>query len=419
MIINKITEPKAIIVGNPNLINLKMIPKLMLNYQNRLDDEHKRSIAYYDLSIKEASGKHLKANFEKDLEELIPYCDMHDIKVIASTNPDFFRFATGSKQFTANIGKAVDGIDKLNGYTIVPMLNAYVLLSKPQSIGDLNKSVDTLNEVLSGTYTQEVNKLHKVKPTMLTDLNEIKAKLKELVKAEKLGMDIEATGLKLGEDRTITVAMSVSETEAYSFPTCEEYTPHYKEVRQAINEFYLNYKGKQLWWNAMFDIPFIMRDIMDIDIYNKKYINRLLNNWDIVDVMHLKYLCVNGLQRVSLSLKDELMDIYGEYDINVDQSRLLDYTYEDVGRYNCFDTTGTFEAYNKYSVRVHKEDQNKIYEDYYKPSLVSMLKLKYSGAVIDMDKLDIADTQLTELLEKEYEVLSQNVYIKEVEEDLC
>lgn len=418
MIINKIAEPKVVLVGNPNLINFKMLPKLMLNYQNRLDDENKRSVAYFDLSIKESSGKHLKANFNDDVDELSKYCEMHEITTIASTNPDFFRFATGSKQFTANIGKAVEGIDRLSGYTIVPLLNAYVLLSKPQSIGELNRGVDALNEVLNGTYIQEVNKLDAVKPTMLTDLKEIKEKLAELVDLPKVALDIETTGLTLGVDTIITIAIATSPTESYSFPTCYQYSDDYKEIREELKQFFINYKGQQLWYNAMFDIPFIMRDLLDIDVYNRKHINTTLNNWDIVDVMHLKYLCVNGLQRVGLGLKEELMDIYGEYDSSIDQAKLLDYPYQAVGKYNCYDTTGTFEAYNKYSVKIYKEEQNTIYEEYYKPSLVNLIKLKYTGAVIDMDKLDKADEQLTELLETEYELLSKNKYIKEVEEDL-
>ena len=110
MVINNVATPKVILVGNPNLINLRMLPKLMLNYQSRLSDENKRSIAYFDLSLKESSGKHLKANFNSDIVEILRYAEDTGVKVIAVTNPDFFRFATGSKQFTTNIGKAVDGI---------------------------------------------------------------------------------------------------------------------------------------------------------------------------------------------------------------------------------------------------------------------------------------------------------------------
>jgi len=416
-IINTVEEPKVVMVGNPNLMNLKNIAKLMINYQTPLAPEFRRSIAYYDLSLKESTGKHLKANFLQDVVDIKEYCENEGVTIIACTSPEFFKHATG-QGFMYNLGKAFKGTGILDGYTIVPVLNAFMLLAQPQKIKELNLSIHTLDDVLNGNYEDEVNIIDEVDVNTLTDPNEIKEVLKKLSKAPMLTMDIETTGLLLGKDRIITIALSPNEKEAYSFPVCPEYSDDYEVIREYLDEFYLNYKGQQLWHNAMFDVPFILRDLLEIKVNDRRSTNSILNSWDILDTMHVKYLAVNGLQRTPLGLKESLMSIYGEYDSGIDQSRLLDYSYKEVGEYNCYDVTGTWEVYNKYYPKMQEDGQEEIFKNYYIPSLKTLLKFKYGGAIVNMEKLEEASVQLTELLEKEYKILEANSYIQEVQLDL-
>jgi DNA polymerase-1 len=390
----------------------------MINYQAKLSQHNRQSIAYFKLSVAPTTGKHLKKNFLADAVNIKEFAQNNQVSIIATTNPDFFKFATGSKHFMNAIGDCIDGIGEYAGFTIVPVLNYFMLLSQPQRLTELNLSVSTLDSILNGTFKRVANKLDEIEPVLLYDLDEIRKVLDRYSQLPEIAMDIETTGLVLGREKIITIALAESNTKGYAFPTCEEYSDDYLEIRELLKDFFINYKGNQLWYNAIFDVPFILRELLGISLYNRKLVNSTLNGWSITDVMHLKYLCVNGLQRTSLGLKDELLSLYGEYDSNVDQSKLLDYSYEDVGKYNIYDVTGTFEVYNKYSVKIVEEEQLDIYNDYYKPSLITLIKLKYQGLIVDKNKLAKADKQLTELLTKEYEVLNNNQYIQEINYDL-
>jgi len=418
MLINKSNNPKVIIVGNPNLMNHSNITKLMINYQAKLSDSNKQSVLYYALSLDTKTGKHKKVHYTENVKELKEIAENNGVLTIATTNPDFFKFATGSKHFMASLGKALDGINELDGYKIVPVLNFFMLFSQPQKLTELNKSVECLDSVLNGTYKDTVNILDKIDVKLIDNLEETRDVLDRLIKEPKLAMDIETTGLVLGRDRIITVALATSTTKGYAFATCPEYSSEYEEIREELYNFYLMYKGEQLGYNAIFDVPFILRDLMDVSVYERKRLNDIVNNWNITDVMHLKYLCVNGLQRVSLGLKDELFDIYGEYDNNIKQDRLLEYSFKDVGTYNVYDVTGTFEAYNKYSKKIIEEDQLDIFTNYYKPSLKTLIKMKYQGLIIDKEKLTEAQEELNSLIEKSLEELRSFDEIKEVVTDL-
>jgi len=421
MIINKVNNAKAVIVGVPNLINIKNIPKLLLNYNSKLSIDYKQKIAYFQISVAEKTGKHQKANFNADSAKLIEYCENNGIDVIGTTNPEFFKFATGSKHYMKSIGTYLDGVNDFKGFKIIPILNFYTLLNRPQFIKELNASVEIFDNVISGKYVKETygNKLENINCDVVTSVDVAKDKIEWLIgNADEVALDIETTGFLLGKDRIITIAFAPSTEEGFSIPLCEEYSKDYKEFRDLTKHFFDNFKGKQLWYNAMFDIPYILRDIYEIEPDDKRELNKKLNSFDIYDVMHIKYLCVNGLIRQKLSLKDELFDIYGEYDENIDQSRLLDYDYFDVGLYNIYDVTGTFETFKKYYSKMYEEEQDEIFYEYYKPSLITLIKMKYQGLIVNMDRLDEVEEELSELLEKEYDILNSNQYVIDTVEDI-
>lgn len=410
----------VVIVGLPNLITASNIWQLKTKYQNPLDATVRNTVSYFSMHADAKATKYLKAWYQEDVAKLKEYCELNNIKVIAVTNAKFWTFATKDKNFTANMeaGSALNGVGELDGYTIVPLMNYYTVNMQPHQLPLFNRTVETLNKVLLGTHKAPEFKLKDIDVNILHTVDDVRDVLEDLVHKDILTFDIEGTGLFLGKDSIITLAIADSTTRGYSIPLCDEYTSHNKEMRELVKDFFDNFNGKQVWHNASFDIPFILRDLYGLHPTDSREVNAKINSWDIVDTMIMKFLCVNGLNKPSLGLKDELLPIYGEYDKDVDQSRLLDYDYKTVGTYNIYDVTGTFELYEKYSKLLIEEEQDEIYENYYKQAQKDLLKMKFKGIRIEVDDVDKAIDELQSILDDQYTILNNNPYVQEVVEDI-
>jgi len=417
-LINNVARPKALIVGAPNLCKTTQMPSLVRNYTLPLDDTMKRSVSFASIQV-DQNNKYLKKQFVEDVDGVVAYCEGNGINVIGVTNPKFYQFATGDKQFMANIGKAIQGVGNLEGYVIVPLLNYFMLLAKPETQDILEKGVEVLNNVLLGKYDfSEESLIDKVDYTLITTAKETTYWIKQLYTTTKLTIDIETTGLTMGKDRIITISFSNNSESSYVFATCPEYTDEHMEIKKLLSSFFKGYKGTHIWHNAMFDIPFVMRDIMRVPFTNQKLINKTINKMDIEDTMHIVYLCRNSTSRQSYKLKDLIYDKYGEYDKDINQERLLEYTFEEVGRYNALDTTATFEIYNEFYPKLSEELQLDIFNKYYKRSIKTLLKVKYRGIDIDLEGTIEAKQKLEALVSRDTTKLMANPHIVDVEYNL-
>ena len=496
MIINKPRTPQCVMVGKANLMSGKTLPHLIRNYLIPLKDK-KDDVTFFALSGDVKNNKYLKKDFDSDLSTLIEYCENNSIKNIVVTDTKFWQFATKDKNFMMNMekGSILNGVGKLEGYTIIPVLSYFMLLPQPHRRPLLDSSLEVLYTVLDGTYTKTELILDQVNANVIDTIEGVRKLFQELPTIPRLTMDIESTGLRVGRDKIITLAFADSTTNSWAVPTCIEYwmeivtdgnlfdmetfehrnfdklkdtfvdthldyavyadvtdnkdfdlyvmsvyedkdfyeyeyadmqeeylaqaETYLDETLSLARDFYLTYTGEQVWQNHGFDLPFIIRDLLNIEPTDYKEINDVINNWDITDTMILKYLCTNGLDKVSLGLKDFILPLYGEYDKDVDQSNLLAYSYYDVGEYNCYDTTATYEMYNKYSKLMVNEEQDTLHEEYYKPSMKTLLKLKCKGLVVNIDKVIEADDKLKAVVVEQNKILQGNRYVQEVQEDLA
>ena len=310
-IINNPAIPKALLIGAPNLVKHMQMPSLVRHYTMLMDDSVKRGISFGSIQV-DQNNKYLKKQFIEDVEGIVTYCETYGIKTIGCTTPKFWQFATGDKQFMANIGKALQGVGALEGIVIVPILNYFMLLSKPEVQPDLELGVYTFNDVLLGDYDfNEVNLVEKVKKTLITTHKDAVVILNILKGSSHVTMDIETTGLTMGKDRIITLALTDSTEYGYAFALCPEYSSEYEKIRKELASWFKAYKGKHIWHNAMFDVPFIMHGIMKIPFTNQKLINKIINNMDIIDTMHITYLCRNSTSRMGNGLKELIYSKYG------------------------------------------------------------------------------------------------------------
>jgi len=497
-VINRPKTPRCVMVGKANLMSPKVLPHLIKNYLIPLG-EHKDEVAFFALSGDIKNNKYLKKDFENDLNSLIEYCENNAITYIVVTDAKFWQFATKDKNYMMHMekGNILNGVGRLERFTIIPVLSYFMLLPQPQKRPVLDASLITLKNVLNGTYSKTELIIDKVNVNVIDTIDGVRELFQLLPNIPRLTMDIETTGLRVGIDRIITLAFADSETNGWAIPLCMEYwfeiitkdiekysledfeainfeslkdsfidlngfedtyseitedskefsnfvLDKYKskeygnfkyvdnhfnfleesqilneETRSLTKEFFENYSGEQVWHNHGFDLPFIIRDICEVEPIDYSKINKLINSWTITDTMILKFLCVNGLDRTSLGLKEFILPLYGEYDKNIDQTKLLEYSYYDVGKYNVYDTTATYEMYNKYSALIHEEEQYDILKEYYEPSMKTLLKVKCRGLVVNLDKVTKADDKLIAEVKNQNNILQNNSYVQEVQEDLA
>ena len=407
-IINNPALPKAILVGAPNLVKIAQMPSLVRHYTMRLDSKIQRSITFASIQV-DQNNKYLKKQFVEDADGLAEYCSVQGIEVIGCTNPKFWQFSTGDKQFMGNLGKAMPGVGQLEGLTIVPILNYFMLLSRPEMTPQLDLGVDTFNKAVTDGYDfNSDNVIDNIRRTLITTASQTREVLKTLINSPVVTMDIETTGLTMGKDRTITVALTDSTKYGFAFATCPEYSSEHVEIKEELAEFFKAFKGEHVWHNAMFDVPFVLNDILKVPFTDQKVINKYINSMNIVDTLHIAYLCRNSTSRMGNGLKELIYSKYGEYDASVDQRILLSYPFEEVGNYNILDVTATMEVYNEYYPKLATEKQLDIFNDYYKPSLKTLLKLKYRGVNVNVEETTKAKGELQKLLDADYVILNDS-----------
>jgi len=414
MIVNQMQEaPNVLILGNPKGFNKPKLMELLRHY--RVEGSVP---LFYGLPVDERDAKVKKKHFLESLDEVGQILDKFSFEAIVVTDATYFKFMYKDATLMNAIGSAVTtNVAPFSDYPIVPNIPYSLLYFQPQKQKLLEQGNDTLERVLNNTYTDAANMLDDVTVNLIDTLEETKKLLPMLNEQPKLALDIEATGLLLTE-QIITIGMAVSDKETYVFATCREYSDEWEAIKEELKKFFIGYTGEQIWYNAMFDVPFILRNLLDIPLIDSTQVSEMVNKWNLTDAMHLNYLLHNGLERHPLGLKDFLMPYYGNYDSGVDQSRLIEYPFATTGTYNGYDTTGTFLAYNKLLPAVEEYGQLDLFNGYYKKALKLLIKVKSSGLVVSRESLDAAEEELQTVIKDAEATLYSSSIIKDFNEDL-
>ena len=191
-------------------------------------------------------------------------------------------------------------------------------------------------EILDGRKSNHLKILSKMlrKPFIVlndkdTTESPYKKALKPFLKAKSIGIDIEATDLKLEKSELVTIALSSSETKYTlnihfsTFPTIRE-----MQISQLM-QLLINTKAKLVFHNILFDIPVIIRNYL-VNKYPKNQANILpvLTNPMVTDLllavkerghdtMGLAYVMSNSIKYKKipkLGLKHLVQSLYGAYE---------------------------------------------------------------------------------------------------------
>ena len=409
IIVNTVTAPELIVVGAPTLFNLGYMGG-MVKYKNAIDCDN---IAFASLYVPE-KGKVKKVDFVKEAEELANYTEVNDIKVVAVAQADYFKFMTGEKKFDINFGDRFKGVGNLSHLTIIPLLNAKILSMYPNKRGLLAKGVSAINSALAGEDGTKKFKL--TKSEKFTDFDGAYKALKELSTADILFCDVEATGLKFESNKLLTISFSKDQETAVCIAIHPKYVGEemYPRMIKLLKAFFTKFKGKVIYHNAGFDLGFIVHEIMLGGNFSKDK-DEIINNMNVGDTLLMAYLVYNSTERFPIGLKDLCYAEYGEYDKDVDQSRLIEYPFETVGEYNNYDTSATCYIHKSLSKTVKPfQELYEKYLDYMK----LILKIRMNGLVVDKTVIEESILELNTLIETDTKALYETQEICDTEVEL-
>ena len=336
------------------------------------------------------------------LNKLLPALVKLGVKTIYVPDAMYFKALTKQVKADIHIGYvlpcAVKNYEHIN---VILGINYKQLTYNPNLADKLDLSIDTLVRHLTGDKHQlGQGIIHSAiynKPEVLSNY----------LNTEKLAIDIETTGLGLG-NRILSIAFAVDKHNGIAFKD-----PKPEQIKQ----FFERYNGLKIFHNATFDIKHIiyncfMRDANDT--YGLLHgLNTMCRN--LHDTKVIAYLATNNTQGNELGLKPLSHEYTGNYGMNVEN--LTEATAE-VLEYNLKDTLGTNYVFDKYYPIMLQDNQLDIYNNLMMPSIKTIIQMELTGMPVDMDRVHEVHDELNKLQDDYLTVIKNHELVKSTEEQL-
>jgi len=344
-------------------------------------------------------------------------CKMFGIKTIVVGVADVYKVLAGTKQFVDAIGtfkenaRVKSGSEEIleaNLYNVVPFVNPVILNKFPHKVTEVQKGLNVAYSLAYGKPFSVLSGIEEIKKSVLyKSPDKTVEALKSIFNAPEIFMDIETTGLSWYDDRILTISFATNSTEAFCVAVDKQYHNESSEalIKNALKQFFEQYKGTQIWHNMAFDIPFIVHNIMrnrDFSVSPEKIINK----FNLGDTMIMAYLLYNSTERPSISLKALSYKWFGEYDKDIDQKNLVSAPVEKVAEYNNIDVMATCKIFEEMHPRIKEENFVDTYNEFIYIGK-QLLKMKMNGIRIDMEGVEeLHGTMATSIIEEKDRMLS-------------
>ena len=324
------------------------------------------------------------------LNKLLPALVKLGVKTIYVPDAMYFKALTKQVKADIHIGYilpcAVKNYEHIN---VILGINYKQLTYNPNLADKLDLSIDTLVKHLEGSLHQlGQGIIHSAvynKPEVLSNY----------LNTEKLAIDIETTGLGLG-NRILSIAFAVDKHNGIAFKD-----PNPSQIKR----FFEEYSGLKIFHNATFDVKHIilnyfMKDANDIlgMLHGLKTMCRNLH-----DTKLIAYLATNNTQGNELGLKALCHEYTGNYGLDV---KALTEATDEVLEYNLKDTLGTHYVYEKYYPIMLQDNQLDIYTNLMMPSVKTIIQMELTGMPVDKQQVCKSRKELEE---------KQDAYLKIIE----
>jgi len=391
---------------------------LLNNYLLPLPKDVRTKIVFVSVFVPK-KGVLKKNILLEELEEVNKVLSIYDIKNIVVCNVNYYKFflkANKKPEFERDIGSVK--VIEYNGvkYNLTPQINHIVLNFQPNKKKLLDVGNNLIQELLQGTYVDNTKEyLESLDIRLLKDVKTVKAYLNKALNQPLLTCDIEATGLKWFVDDLLTISFSVNDKVGFSIPLHKVYTDDWEELRQVVKQFVIDYKGELIFHNASYDVPFLVYHLFMNDVTDTKNMIYGVNQFNVGDTMIMAWLCLNNVDKPKLGLKHLAYHKFGNWDDDINQSKLITYPFEKVGTYNTIDTFATLEIYNKYYKQLVEEGLEDLYNNFYRPFLKGLMKMKMNGITLNKQGFEELKDKFETMYDELYNELMSFEQVQETE----
>jgi DNA polymerase-1 len=360
-----------------------------------------------------------QATLAKDyLQSLLLSIKELGIKTILVTDAKYFKFLTGEqKAATTHIGYATKS--KIKNYEdefiIFYAPNYQAAKYNPKTQKELDVALSTFKQFLAGNYTEPGQSIIHSAQYPNTH-HDIKDALSWLQSQPALTVDIEAKGLDFWTCGVATIAFAWDKHNFISIPVDRSSEP--ANIKLLLKKFFENYKGKLILHNANFDFKVLAYELWMGNLQDYKGmidgIQILTRNFD--DTKIIAYLATNNAVENVLKLKVLAAEYMGNYAEDVTDTNLI--PLPELLLYNGKDCLATWFIHDKYWSILLGSDQQQIYDEVFKPSVITLLQTELVGLPIFPDKVAEAKKQLTILQNKYTGYLDNSKLIQEFQLDV-
>lgn len=405
-IIGKGNNPKiAILIPS---LNKEECIKYYLPHLEKLNQQIMICDLYIDKTKKKTSNNDIK----EYLNELLPILIDESIEFLIVTQPEYFKVLTKQSKTDATIGDIFDSVGNLK-VTYCP--NYSRVFYDPDKIK--NKIKLSLHSVLN-FYNDNFETIGKSiihHAEYPSTLDEIKLALDKLLSMEcDLTCDIEGFSLKHYDAGigTITFCWNQHEGIAFQVDNCQTKKEN-KEIRELLRNFFINFKHTMIYHNICYDVYVLIYQLFMIHILDQEGLlfglKVLLRNWHCTQI--ITYLATNSCAGNDLSLKNNAQEFAGNY-AQEDIHDITKIPLPELLQYNLTDGLSTWYVFNKHYPTMIKDQQNDIYTNLFKESVVDIIQMQLTGLPINMDKVIALNNLLNKESEQNVKKLKQTKTVK-------
>lgn len=365
----------------------------------------------------EPGNKISSAVMKEYMDVLLPELSALGIKSVYVADSKYYQYLT-KQTITESVGTVVKC--KIKDYMhldIIAGINSQSLFHNPSNASLLDISVNTLLQHLDGYDVKATKDI--IKDATYLDYSQttttMVSHLNDLSKHSILSADIETGGhedgdaLRFNKSSLASIAFGSSIDSGTAI-----YLQDNKDAKKLLKQFFINYSGKVVYHNGLFDIKHLIYHLFmetPDDIIGMLYGIEVMCK-SIDDTMVMTYLCTNNVQENKLGLKHNALPYTGQYAVEVKDVYSL--PTPKLLEYNLKDALATFWLYLQQAERIVTEEQVEVYETIFLPAFKVLLETMLIGLPLDMNQVSIVKSKL----QSEAMIAANNLEKSPIIEDL-
>jgi DNA polymerase-1 len=352
------------------------------------------------------------------------------IKQILIADSKYFEYLTNLRKAASNyIGYEVKSkiADYEDEFSVFYVPNYQAAKYNPTTAQEITTALDYFKRFLSGSYIEPgKNIIHSAAYPMT--LQDIKSSLEWLLTKPKLTVDIEGLSLKFWKCGVATISFAWDKHNFISFPVDRGTfgnnvnnvltKPFGWYVKDLLRIFFEDYKGTLIPHSGNFDFKVLTYELWmeDLQDYRGMIQGIQIMTKNFEDTKLITYLATNNAVENVLGLKPLSAPYMGSYAENVKDTSII--PLDKLLEYNGKDCLATWYVHDKYYPTMVADNQQTIYEELFKPSLITLLQTELVGMPILPDAVALARRTLENLRDAYNQVLTNSTIMKEFQLDV-